>query len=133
MELNRLARIARARWWLFALAAGLGLVVAIVFTSYLNGNIASSYEATAPLAVIRDPGSQTEDLEEKTFVVLDEARLTNQALVLESDYRIELAVDSIGIVNFVARGSDPVDAADKAEQMRSQLIARLDALRRRRR
>ena len=39
MELNRLARIARARWWLFAVVGGIGLVVTIVFTSYLNRSI----------------------------------------------------------------------------------------------
>ncbi len=118
MELNRLARIARARWWLFGVIGALGLFSAIVLTSFLNRRIEPRFEATATLAVIPDPGGDTNDLESKTLDVLDAALLTNQERVARAQNRIELAVDEVGLINFISVSSTAEDAADKAQSMR---------------
>lgn len=127
MELNRLARIARARWWLFGVIGALGLFSAIVLTSFLNRRIEPRFEATATLAVVPDPGGDTNDLETKTFDVLDAALLANQERVARAQNRIELAVDEVGIINFVSLSSTPEDAADKAESMRTTTVQDLQA------
>ncbi len=122
MELNRLLRIARARWWLFAFAAGIGLVLAFVLTSYLNRNIDSQWEAVAPLAVLPDPGAESGALEEKTFAVYDTALLTAQELYILPDFDIDFADDAEGIINFIATGSTGVEASQKAEGMRALVV-----------
>ena len=77
---------------------------------------------TAPLAVIPDPGAEaTASSDAKTLAVLDTALLANQEQVLLSSYRIELAEDSAGIINFIASASDPLKAASRAEGMRTLL------------
>ena len=123
MELNRLARIVRARWWLFAAIGVAGLIFGVVVTSYLNRNTQPEFEATAPLAVIPDPGTETRQLEEKTFVVLDIALLSNQEiLVANAPFEIVLSPDQVGFINFIATASTEERAAERAEGMRQTLV-----------
>ena len=127
MELNRLVRMARARWWLFAIGAGIGLIAAIAITSYLNRNIVPQFEATAPLAVIPDPGTEANALAQKRLEVLDAALIANQDRVVLAQNEIALADDDAAIINFVSTSTTEKSARDKAVSMRQTLVDELQA------
>jgi Mrp family chromosome partitioning ATPase/capsular polysaccharide biosynthesis protein len=52
MELTRLRRMVRARWWLVVAMAAIGAVAAIAFTNYSNDNIEPRYAAIATIDFI---------------------------------------------------------------------------------
>ncbi len=52
MELSRLRRMVRARWWLIAAMAAIGVVAAIAFTNYSNDNIEQRFSAVASITFI---------------------------------------------------------------------------------
>ncbi len=52
MELSRLRRMVRARWWIVVAMALLGTVAAVVFTNYQNEGIAERHSATAVIEFI---------------------------------------------------------------------------------
>ncbi len=52
MDLSRLRRMVRARWWLVAVLAILGFVIALAVTNLQNDNIEPRYSATATIEFI---------------------------------------------------------------------------------
>ena len=122
MELSRLLRISRARWWLFAALAGAGLVAGFVLTSLNNSQIKPQFETIAPVAF-----SVEEDNERQTLLqaVVEEA--LQQAEEATADLAGPLAIVRVdpedrGVIQFVGLARDEETAQQRAAELRAAYI-----------
>lgn len=122
MELGRLVRLVRARWWLFAIVAGVGLVAGVLFTSLRNSQIQPEYEATAGVAVLRDAEQSDRAYEAKVVEKVDLAIEVNEEAGMSPRESIAPDNQDQATINFVAVGPDEESAVARAEEMRSLFL-----------
>ncbi|HDH03534.1 MAG TPA: hypothetical protein ENH15_04740, partial [Actinobacteria bacterium] len=118
MELNRLVRLIRARWWWFAIVAGAGLVSGFAFTSVRNDQIRPEFSATASAIVDRDEGSTDRDFEAKVIGALDLAIEVNEADLNPTRDKIQVDTEDQEAINFTAVRRTEEEASTRATEMR---------------
>lgn len=125
MELNRLVRLVRARWWLFAIVAGAGLLSGFLFTSLRNGQIQPEFRAVAAVVVDRDEASSDRAFEDKVNGALDLAITVNEEAGLDPTAEaIQADSDDRSAINFIADRRTADAANTRALEMRNAFLAR---------
>ncbi len=122
MELSRLLRIARARWWLFVALAGVGLVAGFVITSVSNSRIKPEFEAIAPVLFTfeNDDDRQTglQNLVEAAMDLAEDANADNIGPLAI----IRIDPEDVGIIQFVGLARNEADAQTTALLLRDTYI-----------
>ncbi len=137
MQLNRLRRVARARWWVVVLASVLGAVAGLGFTNFSNENIERSYAATGSITFIPAPsdepaqpsnsggrgGGGSADPAAAALVntAIDVAKEVNADLLNEPGAQIE-AVPEEGRIDFRAAAPSEAAALSVVEEMRRNYV-----------
>jgi len=128
VELNRLVRLVRARWWLFAIVAGAGLVSGFLFTSFRNGEIRPEFRATATAIVDRDEGSTDRDFETRVVEALDLAIEVNDADLNPTRDKIQVDTEDQEAINFTAVRRTEDEASARATEMRGLFLAQAESV-----
>ena len=122
MELSRLLRIARARWWLFAVLASVGLVAGVVLTSLNNSRIQPMFETIAPVLFTyeNDDDRQTglQGVVEEAMEMAEDSNVDN----LGPLSLIRIDPEDRGIIQFVGLARNEVDAQERALTLRDTYI-----------
>ena len=123
MELSRLVRILRDRWLVLVVAGVLGAVVALVFSSIYNDSVEPTWEATAAVRFELEEGQTFEDLTSSITDAYNIALLAANDIFQSEQQSGEvtsfIVTDQPGArLLFIAHGSSPSDAADKATGLR---------------
>ncbi len=136
MELSRLRRIVRARWWLIVLIALLGLAAAIAFTNYQNENIQQRHRAVATIEFIVEETEETASTPSRggssgggtspaadLVETAEEAALEVNAVLLEQP-NISIRADTQnGTLDFSATAPSAELAEEIVAEMRANYVA----------
>ncbi len=138
MELSRLRRMVRARWWIVVAMALLGTVAAVVFTNYQNEGIAERHSATAVIEFIVEDeettastggsgrnqrGSAESNAAAPLVETAAEAAQEVNATLLEEVNVSLLAVPQEGRLEFLAIQPSPEAAENIVTDMRDNYLA----------
>ncbi|MDH3499061.1 MAG: hypothetical protein OEM97_02975, partial [Acidimicrobiia bacterium] len=122
MELSRLLRIARARWWLFAILAGVGLVGGAVLISLNNSRIKPQFETIAPVlfSFENDDDRQTglQNLVEEALQQAQDANVENSSPLAI----IRVDPEDRGIIQFVGLARNEANAQETALMLRDTYV-----------
>lgn len=138
MDLSRLRRMLRARWWLVVILAVLGLVVALAVTSLQNDRIEPRFSATATVEFIPAPteeepvatgsgrGSSGGGSSSAAAPLVDAATTVAEEVnaTLLENVGVELkASPERGVLEFVAVEASPETAEQIVKEMRDNYVA----------
>lgn len=118
MELARLGRILRHRWWLVAGVGALGLAAALVFTSVGNENRAGVFQATAPVRFEPQEGETIADLADDIEQAAEVATIAAGEMIAEDPSAQILPDPATARLLFIALGDSAENALSKAQGLR---------------
>lgn len=135
MELSRLRRMARARWWIILLAGLIGAVAAYAFIDVSNSNIEPQWAAVAaiefsvadeasteaePTGGGRGGAAATETAEAVGPLVDNAEALANEvnAVIVDAGDGLVVALSNAGRLEFTATGPNEAAAVDIVDTMR---------------
>jgi hypothetical protein len=123
MELNRLRRVIRERWWLVVLIAVIGFLAAFGFTTLGNRNLDTIYEAVIPLRFEPQEGETIQDLTKEVTEASAFAILAADSLLRQYPGSSIFPDTSSGRLLFSARGDTQEEALERAQELISAYYA----------
>jgi len=137
VDLSRLRRMVRARWWLIVVMAVIGVGAAYVFTDYQNGNIEQRQRATATIEFIveedeeattstpsRGGQTTTQDGAAADLVTEAEAAANEVNATLLEQPNIGIRADTeLGTLSFTATAPSPELAEEIVVELRENYLA----------
>ena len=120
MSVPRSLRVLRARWWVLAAVALVGAGMALGAVMLRNSRLEPSFEAVAPIAVLRLDGEADAAYNSRlnTAVAQAQAAVSDQ---LAEDLSITSDPDQ-GAIQFWAKADDPDDAMSLATDLRAAYL-----------
>lgn len=123
MELSRLIRLARARWWLFAIIAGIGLVAGVVLTQLRNDRIEPQFEAFANvLFTFENDDDRQRGLQGLVASAEEQAEEANADL-LGPLALIRVDPEDNGALQFIGRAREAETAEATASELRENYLS----------
>lgn len=106
---------------MIVLVALLGAGVALGAAEWRNRNLEPTFEAIAPLTVLRLPEERDDGFDRRVSTVVSEARSTVDSQLVGSDMRVEEG-ETGGVVHFVATASTSDEALAAATDLRDAYL-----------
>ena len=123
MDARRLLKLFTTRWWLIGIVALAGAATAYFVTTSQNAQIEETWEATAPVLILKTSAESDTEYESRLRLAENRARLAVEFELAENSdtYRVGSSAER-GRLEFVAVGGDSAIAADLAEGLRAMYL-----------
>ena len=123
MDARRLLKLLTTRWWLIGVVALAGAATAYFVTTSQNAQIEETWEATAPVLILKTSAESDSEYESRLRLAENRARLAVEFEFAENSgtYRVGSSAER-GRLEFIAVDGDADMAEDLAEGLRATYL-----------
>jgi len=123
MDARRLFKLFKIRWWLILGVALLGAATAYVVTTSQNDKIQETWQATAPVLILKTSSETDKDYESRLRIAESRARIAVEVEVAGSPgiYQVQAAAERSRL-EFIAVDPNPAGAEELAQGLRSTYL-----------
>lgn len=123
MNARRLFKLFVSRSWLIVIVALVGAATAYFVTSSQNSQIEATWEATAPVLILKTSAESDTDYDSRLRLAESRARLAVEFELADNPgtYRVGASAER-GRLEFIATGGDPDTAENLAEGLRATYL-----------
>jgi hypothetical protein len=120
MDSRRILKILTTRWWLIGIVALVGVTAAYFVTTSQNSRITDTWEATAPVLILKTSAESETDYESRLRLAENRARLAVEVELADNAdiYRVQADTER-GRLEFIAIDSNAVMAEELSTGLRA--------------
>jgi len=123
MDARRLLKLMKIHWWLILAVALLGAVTAYGVTTSQNDKIQETWQATAPVLILKTSGESDKDYESRLRLAESRAMIAVEVQIADSPGTYQVQANAgRGRLEFIATDPNPAGAEGLAEGLRSTYL-----------